>query len=123
MTEASITQHDASDAPAKEYIDPDLVLAYVRQQAARRDPTLGHIYATASSARVKEAASLGQKLLEAHRALLVRQGRGARTGRRRHAQQIYDLLNSTNDANVMLAICYLETALGVLPRSWSQPGD
>jgi hypothetical protein len=122
ITEAG-APHNASDTPDPEYIDPNLVLAYVRQQAAGRDPNLGHIYATASAARVKEATFLAQRLLSAHRALLGRQGRGARTGRRKHAQEVYRLLNATNDATLALAISYLCTALGVLPRSWTRPGD
>ena len=91
--------------------------------AAQCDASLAHIYATASAARIKDAASLAQQLLSAHRALLGRQGRGARTGRRKHAQEVYRLLASANDATLVLAIAYLDTALGVLPRSWTHPGD
>lgn len=126
MTDPSPTPDAAPDAPVEEdeeCIDPELALAFVRQHAAKRDPSRGWFYATTSAARVKEAASVAQQLLAVHHELVVRQRRGARTGRRRHAQQIADLLSATDDTTLTLAIAYLGTALGVLPRSWTQPGD
>jgi hypothetical protein len=124
MTETSSTPQDASEAPDdKEYLDPDRILDFVRQQAARRDPALAHHYASMGPGRIQDAAQLAQQLLRAHRALLDGQRRGARTGRRKHAQEVYRLLASTNDATLVLAIAYLDTAVGTLPRLWSRPGD
>lgn len=114
--------HDV-DAPPEpqpqdeDLIDPELVLRYVREHAARRDPALSHLYAGMSPRRIKDAAYLAQQLLETHRELLGRQGRGARSGKRKHARRIYDLLNATNDGTLVLAIAYLETAIGTLPAS------
>ena len=96
-------------------IHPEDVLRYVREQAGRIDPRHADLYRTMSPTRIQDGAELAQRLLATHRTLLGRWGRLARTGRRAHLQQVYRLLRSTNEANVVLAEAYLETAFGTLP--------
>ena len=111
------------DPEGEEFVRPEDVLAFVRDAAARRDPSLAHHYATMTPRRIKAAADLAQHILAAHLELRRRQGRGARTGRRVHAQAIYSLLDSTNTCNLVLAMAFLEVAFGVLPPSHPQHND
>lgn len=106
------------DAEGGEIVRLEDVLTFVRAEAARRDPALAHHYAQMRPGRIKAAADLAQHILAAHLELRRRQGRGARTGRRLHAQQVYALLDSTNTANLVLAQAFLEVAC-ILPVSES----
>lgn len=93
------------------------VLGFVLDQAARYDPRHAHLYRTMSYDRVKEGVYLAQQLLKTHRELMGRYGRGARTGKRKHAQRVYDLLASSNEASLTLAIASLDAIYGVFPLS------
>src|SRR5688572_2136041 len=84
--------------PDDEGFFPEVILDYVRAEAARRDPGLARVYRAATPRRVRNAGWLAHALMAAHLELHRRVGRGARTGRRKHAQEVYRLLNASNDA-------------------------
>jgi hypothetical protein len=99
------------------------VLWFVRNEAARRDPALAHLYRRMDASRVKDGVDVVLALIQAHRDLVGRWGRRARTGKRKHAQRVYALLASTNEANLVLAEAYLFSAYATLPPSRSQHDD
>ncbi len=85
----------------------DGILAFVREMAATRDPRHAHLYRAVEPERIRAGARVAQQILETHLALRQRMGRGARTGRRAHAQTVYHLLDSTNDIDLELAVAAL----------------
>jgi hypothetical protein len=122
VTKSSPEPTDPAEDPqsqneAVDSFTPEDVFAFVVEEACRRDPRNAHHYRGMDAARVKDGVEVTQELLAVHRTLLGRWGRGARTRKRQHAQQIYALLTTTNEANVTLAMCYLEAAFALLPPS------
>jgi hypothetical protein len=103
-----------AEEPDESYTGDD-ILAFVREMAATNDPRRAPIYRAVEPERIRAGARLAQQILETHLELRQRMGRRARTGRRKHAQSIYQLLDSTNDADLELAVaalsipCYFAT--------------
>ena len=103
-----------AEQPDKSYT-PDDILAFVREVAATSDPRHAHILRAVEPERIRASARLAQQILETHLELRQRMGRRARTGRRKHAQAIYQLLGNTNDIDLELAVaalaipCYFAT--------------
>lgn len=98
-------------------------LDFVRDEAARRDWRHASLYAAADQGRVKDGVDVVQRLVAAHLELLRRQGRGARTGRRQHAQTVRAVLAETNEVSLVLAEAWLEAAYALLPRSRLRQDD
>jgi len=108
------------DADTIETFTAEQILDYVRYEAADRDPRYAHLYRKMSAGRIKDGVDVAQELLTAHLALYRHYGRG---GRRQHRTAIDRILESTNDASLVLALVWLEAAFALLPRSRPGRGD
>jgi hypothetical protein len=93
------------------------VLDYVRRVTAQRDPRHAALYETTDASRIKDAVDVLQTLLRAHLTFHQRTGRGARSGKRAHRQQIDAAVLGTNEATYHLGLTWLELAFGLLPSS------
>ncbi len=100
-----------------ECLTADDLANFVRVLAADCDRRHAHIYRAVEPARIRAGARVAQQILETHLALRQRMGRGARTGRRKHAQEIYRLRADTNDVDLSLAVAVLSiTCFFAMPR-------
>src|SRR5215217_8093699 len=102
------------DADPIETFSAEQILFFVRDEAADRDPRYAHLYRSMSAGRVKDGIEVAQQLLRAHLALYRCHGRG---GRKEHRAAIERILESTNDASLVLALAWLTAAFALLPRS------
>ncbi len=91
------------------------LLGFVREEATLIDPVHSHIYRAASPRRIRDAGWTAHDFMAVHAELHRRTGRGARSGKRQHAADVRRLLNSANDADLVLAQALLLVAIGTLP--------
>jgi hypothetical protein len=96
---------------------------YVVDVAIERDPARAHVYKTVSPDRTKDGVEVVLALIELHQAMTRRRQQHPRTRCRQHAEQVAELLATTNEADLTLAAAYLQSAYGTLPLSRSQPKD
>jgi hypothetical protein len=118
--EATSPDHDPEPEVVREWDDlfsPADVLTFVRRAASERDPRHSHIYADCDASRIKDAADTLQAIMRAHLEFHLRTGRGARSGRRVHSQQIREAVLATNPVTYTLGLVWLDLAFGLLPSS------
>jgi hypothetical protein len=97
------------------------VLQFVRDAATQRDPKNARFYATASPGRIKDGIGTLATILSAHLAFHQRTGRGAKTGRRKHAAAIRAAVLATNEVTYTLGLAWLDLGYGLLPAA--EPPD
>jgi hypothetical protein len=115
-----VATHDA-DAPVAETYTSAEILAFARAFAAERAQGRAEVYLRASPGRAAGAADLASQLLSIHLRYLRAHSRGH--GRRRmHNAHVFDLLENTNEATLVLALALLEVMIGLLPPSRTARG-
>jgi hypothetical protein len=118
------TEHTEEDPDACDAcFEREAVLEYVREEAGRIDRPRSRLYHSVSSRRIENAAWLAYNFMAVHRELHLRVGRGARSGKRAHAAEVRRLLESTNDADLALAMAVLVAAIGTLPPDGPRRDD
>jgi hypothetical protein len=123
--QAESTNLDHDPEPGSEWTEtftPAQVLAFVRSEAALRDPRHARIYETADPSRIKDGIDTLRAIVSAHLEFHQRTGRGAKSGRRAHAAAIRTAVLATNEVTFTLGLIWLELAFGLLPPS-SPPED
>jgi hypothetical protein len=116
--EATDPDHDPEPGDEwTETVTPAQVLAFVRSEAALRDPRHSRIYETADASRIKDGIDVLRAIMRAHLEFHLRTGRGARSGRRVHSQQIREAVLATNPVTYTLGLVWLDLAFGLLPSS------
>lgn len=118
--EATSPDHDPEPGVVREWDDlfsPADVLDFVRRVASERDPRHASLYATASPGRIKEGIATLEAILSAHLAFHQRTGRGAKTGRRKHAAAVRTAVLATNEVTFTLGLAWLDLGYGLLPAA------
>ena len=124
--EATSPDHDPEPGVVRDWDDlfsPADVLAFVRTVAAQRDPQNARHYADCDASRIKDGVETLQAIMRAHLEFHVRTGRGARSGRRRHAAAIREAVLATNPVTYTLGLVWLDLAFGLLPSSPAPEDD
>jgi len=106
-----------ADSPEAFAVSDEDILELVRVVATERDPVNSRHYTTASPERIKDGCDVALQLLASHLELFRRQGRRAKTGRRKHAAAIRVTLANTNETTLVLAESWVFCAYGLLPPS------
>jgi hypothetical protein len=103
-----------AEEPGEPLTAADLA-GFCRELAAISHPRYERIHRAVGDERIRAGARVAQQILNAHLELRQRMGRNARTGRRKHSQTVYELLDGTNDVDLQLAVAVLS-----LPFVWGE---